>query len=182
MTNSIYLALLRGINVGGNNLIKMTDLRACFESMGFSEVRTYIQSGNVVFTSPENDKKRLIAQIERVLSDRFNYTSRIVLVTILQLQKIVEEAPPGFGENAELYRYDVLFLKEPLDSIEAMKRISTHEGVDEAYTGKGVLYFSRLISRAAQSHLTKLIKQTIYQQMTIRNWNTTTRLLELMGK
>jgi len=63
-----------------------------------------------------------------------------------------------------------------------MKNVSTKEGVDHAYKGKYVLYFSRLTSKASQSHLAKIIKLPVYQSMTIRNWNTTTKLLALMEK
>ncbi|MBL8103609.1 MAG: DUF1697 domain-containing protein [Anaerolineales bacterium] len=177
---AVYLALLRGINVGGKNIIKMVDLKASFESMGFSDVKTYIQSGNVVFASVEKDNARLTDEIEKTLSKRFNYMSRLVLVAHSEMKKIVAGAPKGFGGEPDTYRYDVIFLKEPLTPKEAMKSVSTREGVDTAHAGKQALYFSRLISRASQSHLTKIIGLPVYQNMTIRNWNTTTKLLALM--
>jgi uncharacterized protein (DUF1697 family) len=114
MKNFQYLALLRGINVGGKNIIKMADLKASFESMGFSEVQTYIQSGNVLFWSADKDKLKLAKQIEKNLSKRFNYSSLVVVVSHQELQKIVKSAPKGFGSEPDKYRYDVVFLKEPL--------------------------------------------------------------------
>jgi uncharacterized protein (DUF1697 family) len=177
-----YLALLRGINVGGKNIIKMADLRICFESLGFSDVVTYIQSGNVLFKSAEKDKARLTGKIERALSERFDYMSRIVLVSRSELRQVVVGTPRGFGKAPDKFRYDVIFLKEPLTPKEAMKSVSTKEGVDEAYLGRHVLYFSRLISKATQSRLTRIISLPVYQSMTIRNWNTTTKLLALMEK
>lgn len=182
MAETQYLALLRGINVGGNNIIKMEDLKACFEKMGFTDVVTYIQSGNVVFKSAEKDKAKITVKIETRLSERFSYKARLVVITHKQLKQAVEEAPKGFGKDPDEYRYDVIFLKEPITPKEAMKSVSTKEGVDNAYTGKDVLYFSRLISKATQSHLTKIISLPVYQSMTIRNWNTTTKLLALMEK
>ena len=182
MAHTQYLALLRGINVGGNNIIKMADLKACFENMGFTEVVTYIQSGNVLFRSAEKDKTRLTRKIEQVLSERFSYKSRLVVVEHKELKKVVVWAPKGFGKELDKYRYDVIFLKEPLTPGEATKNLSIKEGVDSAYAGKSVLYFSRLISKASQSHLTKIIKLPVYQNMTIRNWNTTNKLLALMEK
>ncbi|MBE0671390.1 MAG: DUF1697 domain-containing protein [Anaerolineales bacterium] len=177
---AVYLALLRGINVCGKNIIKMADLKASFESMGFSDVKTYIQSGNVVFASPEKDNAGLTDKIEKTLSKRFNYTSRLIIVPHPEMKKIVAGAPKGFGDAPDEYRYDVIFLKEPLTPAKAMEQVSVREGVDQAYEGKYVLYFSRLISRASQSHLTKIIGLPVYQNMTIRNWNTTTKLLALM--
>jgi len=104
----------------------------------------------------------------------------VVLQTHEELKTIVLEAPEGFGSEPDTYRYDVFFLKEPLTSSEAVRSAIANEGVDRVWTGKGVLYTSRLISRAAQSHLTRLIGLPVYQSMTIRNWNTTTKLLRMM--
>jgi len=92
----------------------------------------------------------------------------------------VRKKPKGFGRKPETYRYDVIYLMDGLTPATAIKRVLTRPGVDEARTGPGVLYFSRLIVRASQSRLTRIIGLPIYQQMTIRNWNTTTRLLALM--
>lgn len=183
MTENImiqYLALLRGINVGGNNIIKMVDLKACFESMGFSDVRTYIQSGNVLFKSAEKNVEKLTKEIEEKLSEKFSYKSVVVVVTGEQLKEVVEKAPKSFGHHPAEYRYDVIFLKDPLTSQEAIKDVREREGVDKAYSGKDVLYFERIISKALQSYLAKIITLPIYKFMTIRNWNTTTKLLSMM--
>ena len=182
MKNIQYLALLRGINVGGKNIIKMSDLKACFEELGFSNVLTYIQSGNVLFQSGERDKTTLTNKIEKELSKKFDYLSRLVTITHKELDAIVHDAPRGFGKDLERYRCDVIFLKEPLTPGEAMKSVSTKAGVDTAHAGKRALYFSRLTSKASQSHLPKIIGLPVYQNMTIRNWNTTTKLLALMEK
>lgn len=175
-----YLVLLRGINVGGKNIIKMADLKASFEAMGFANVRTYIQSGNVLLESAEKDKNSLTARIEKDLSKRFNFQARVVVISQKELAAVVKSAPEGFGEDDEKFRYDVIFLKEPLTPKEAMQSVKVREGVDSAHAGKQALYFSRLISRASQSYLTKIIGMPVYQSMTIRNWNTTTKLLALM--
>ena len=180
MTESQYLVLLRGINVGGNNIIKMADLKACFENMGFADVVTFIQSGNILFKAAEKDKTKLTTKIEAVLSERFRYKARLVTVMHKELKQVVDGAPKRFGKDPDKYRYDVIFLKEPLTAMEAMKNVRIKEGIDNAYIGKYVLYFSRLISKASQSHLTKIIALPMYQYMTIRNWNTTTKLLALM--
>ncbi len=160
----------------------MTDLKACIESIGCAEVATFIASGNVVFRSDERDAAKLESQIEGALSARFAYTSRVVLLTHQQLAHIVKHAPDGFGKEPDKYRYNVIFLKKPLTGTEAMKSVSLKPGVDTAHKGKGVLYLSMLISKATQSHISRIITFPIYQDMTIRNWNTTTKLLALMDK
>ena len=176
---SLYVALLRGINVGGKNLIKMTDLRTCFEDGGFEQVATYIQSGNVLFRSAE--KQAVLARgIEEMLAARFDYQASVVVRSQRQMRQIVERAPKGFGTQPAKYRYDVLFLKDSLKASTAIESVPTKPGVDEAHAGSGVLYFSRLISKASQSRLSKIVSSPIYRNLTIRNWNTTTRLLAMM--
>jgi uncharacterized protein (DUF1697 family) len=175
-----YVALLRGINVGGKNLIKMTELKDCFEGLGFQNVRTYIQSGNVLFYAAEPNQARLADQIEEALSEAFDYHLRVVVRSNEEMKAIVAHAPKDFGGDPSTYRYNVIFLKEPLTSAEAMQSITTKEGVDQAYAGEGVLYFSNLISKATQSRLSRIVSMPIYQSMTIRNWNTTTKLLKMM--
>jgi uncharacterized protein (DUF1697 family) len=177
---SHYLALLRGINVGGKNLIKMSELKACLEKLGLEDVATYIQSGNVIFTAPESGRAKLVSRIEGVLAKTFGYEASVVLRTQKQLEDVVAHAPEGFGTEPAKYRYDVLFLKEPLTAAVALKSVPTRAGVDAAHAGKGVLYFSRLIRKATQSQLNRLAALPVYQNMTIRNWNTTTALVRLM--
>ena len=175
-----HVALLRGINVGGNNIIKMADLRACFEALGYTDVATYIASGNVVFSAKPAERAAIISKIEKALDKTFGYGSRIVLVSAGEFQTVVSQAPGQFGKQPDDYRYDVLFLKEPLTAAEALQRITTQPGVDEAHAGDHALYFRRLISKAEQSHLPKLVQLPLYKSITIRNWNTTTRLLEML--
>jgi uncharacterized protein (DUF1697 family) len=177
-----FLALLRGINVGGNNIIKMVDLKKCFESMGFSDVTTYIQSGNIIFNSDEKDKSKILDKVEKELSNNFKYDAKAVVISYKELKDVVKNAPPDFGKDSSKYRYDVIFLKEPLTAKTAMKSVTIREGVDNAYEGKKVIYFSRLIAKASQSYLTKIISLPVYKNMTIRNWNTTTKILALMEK
>jgi uncharacterized protein (DUF1697 family) len=175
-----YVALLRGINVGGKNLIRMPALKACFEDEGFTDVRTYIQSGNVVFTAGRTGAAALTAKVERMLRASFDYEANVVVRDRSQLRAIVDGAPDGFGADPARYRSDVIFLKPPLTARSAIAEIRTREGVDTAATGPGVLYFERLTARATQSYLSKIVASPIYQRITIRNWNTTTKLLALM--
>ena len=176
-----YVALLRGINVGGKNIIPMTGLKACFEALGLADVSTYIASGNVLFRAA-GSTRTLTGRIERALAASFRYQASIVLRTAAEMRTVVTRAPKGFGTDPARYRYDVAFLKAPLTARVAIKQVPQREGVDQAYAGRGVVYFSRLIKRVTQSKLNRLTALPIYQQMTLRNWNTTTRLLELLAE
>jgi uncharacterized protein (DUF1697 family) len=175
-----YVALLRGINVGGNNLIKMTELARCFEKQGFSGVATYIQSGNVLFEAGSSLPTKLARGIEAAIAKTFDCRAAVALRSKKEMKSIVTDAPKGFGKQPEKYRYDVIFLFEPLTAKEALKNVPLREGVDQAFAGKDVLYFSRLIAKATQSKLSKVASMPMYKSMTIRNWNTTTKLLSML--
>jgi uncharacterized protein (DUF1697 family) len=181
---SQHIALLRGINVGGNNIIKMVDLKKSFELMGFTEVSTYIQSGNVIFTTKGNateDKAALEKTIEEALGRTFQYNSRVVVVSSQEMAQVLAQAPKGFGQLPDEYRYDVLFLKSPTTAQEVLSQLSLKDGVDAAFTGDHALYFQRLTSKASQSHLSRLSQKIIYQRVTVRNWNTTSKLHSLLS-
>ena len=135
------VALLRGINVGGKNLIRMPALKACFEENGFDDVVTYIQSGNVLFTAPTTQAAELTRRIEAMLAQAFDYVPTVVVRTRRQMRAIVDRAPKGFGREPAKYRYDLIFLKEPLAAKVALQSVPTKPGVDAAHPGTGVLYF-----------------------------------------
>ena len=177
---AIYVALLRGINVGGKNLIRMPALKASFEAGGFEDV-TYIQSGNVLFRA-RGTGRALAGRIEEMLSAAFDYRASVVVRSHAEMRAIVERAPQGFGGDPKAYRYNVIFLKGPLTASAALKQVLTREGVDGVYAGRGVLYWSILTSRAPQSRISRVASMPIYQNMTIRNWNSTTALLRMMDE
>jgi uncharacterized protein (DUF1697 family) len=174
-----YLSLLRGINVGGKNLIRMADLRTAFEEIGFDEVETYIQSGNVLFSAPRQQRDPLAARLESELSHRFGIPLKVVLLTSAGLRRVVATAPPGFGAPTE--RCDVIFLRRPLTVRRAMSVVEVREGIDTVWPGGGVLYFSRLAARASGSRLARIVATPEYQEMTIRSWSTTRKLDALLN-
>ncbi len=173
------MALLRGINVGGKNIVKMADLQACLECAGLNDVCTYIQSGNVLFKSQDRNLARLTHAIEQALCEALVAGAQVVVVSAKQLATVVAEAPPDFGADSTAYRYDVVFLKPPARAGELLSTIKAKQGVDEAVEKNGVLYFRRLTSRASESKFPALIGHPAYKSMTIRNWNTVRKLYEL---
>jgi uncharacterized protein (DUF1697 family) len=176
-----YVALLRGINVGGRNKIAMADLREAFEAEGYEVVRTYIQSGNVLFES-DAPSDSLEQDLEAMLERRLGIPLTVVVRSHLQLRSVVDNAPDGFGRDPGKYHSDVIFLKAPLSSRQAMKVLEQREGVDQAWPGTGVVYFARLSERRAQSRMSRIVGTPEYQRMTIRSWSTTTKLLGLLNE
>lgn len=180
--STTWLALLRGINVGGRNRILMADLRACFEDAGYGDVHTYIQSGNVIFSADEPDRESLRHTIEATLAQAFDYAATVELRDATELQALVRAAPDGFGSDKDVYLDDVLFLMPPLAPDEVVAALTLRDGVDTVWTGPGVVYSRRLKAKASRSGLSKIASHPFYQRMTIRNWNTTIKLHALMTK
>lgn len=176
-----YLILLRGINVGGKNKIPMAGLKKCLEELGFSSVLTYIASGNVILES-DKPADEIKAQLEEALPKRFKLDDELIKVLVLtrnQLQAVIDNKPEGFGEQPEKYHSDAIFLMG-IDSAQAMPGFNPREGVDKVWPGDGVIYSQRLSSQRTKSRLSKIMATPAYKSMTIRNWNTTTKLLEIL--
>jgi uncharacterized protein (DUF1697 family) len=176
-----YVALLRGINVGGRNIIKMAALKVCLEQHGFRNVATLIQSGNVIFESDERNAGKLTTQIEGALSKMFDYDSRVVLRSHAQLKTVVAGVPTKWKTRTDL-RCNIAFLREPVTARHALAQVDVEPQVDSVQEGKGVLYLSTLMSGLKRSRFTKVIGKSIYRHMTIRNYNTCQKLLALMER
>jgi uncharacterized protein (DUF1697 family) len=178
---NIYVILIRGINVGGKNKVSMTSLRKCLEERGFSNVSTYIASGNVILESGKRPDE-IKAQIEAALPESFKLDSELINVLVLtrnQLQAVIDNKPKGFGEQPEKYHSDAIFLMG-IDSAQAMPVFDPREGVDNVWPGDGVIYSQRLSAQRTKSRLSKIVGTPVYQSMTIRSWNTTTKLLKIL--
>lgn len=178
-----YIALLRGVNVGGKNKVTMSELKKSLEDLGFSNVSTYIASGNVILDS-EKDPDEIRILIETVIPEKFKLDDDLVRVLVLsreQFQTIIKNKPEGFGEKPDTYHSDALFLMD-VDSRLAMVEFNPKEGVDVIWPGEGVIYSQRLSSQRTKSRLNKVMGSPVYKSMTIRSWNTVTKLLDLMQK
>ena len=174
-----YVAMLRGINVGGRNNVAMADLREAFDADGYEAVSTYIQSGNVLFQS-DASRRSLEDDIEAMLERPFGVPLVTVVRSHAQLRNVVERAPDGFGSMPDTHHSDVIFLKAALSAQQAMRVVELRHGVDQAWPGTGVLYFERVIERRAQSRMSRIVSTQEYKRMTIRSWKTTTALLSLL--
>ena len=171
-----YITLIRGINVGGKNIIKMVELKQLFEKLGMKEVSTYIQSGNVIFSNP--GQEGIKQKIEEALSDNLKDDIKITLLTAADIKSIIHNKPENFGTEPDKYKYDIIFMIEPVTPKEAMNTIRSKENIDYMYDGEKVLYIRRLKEGL---HFPNLIKLPIYKNLTIRNWNTTVKLYSILN-
>lgn len=171
-----YVALLRGINVGGTNKIVMKELAECFRDGGYDEVSTYINSGNVLFTAPARPEPELL---EQLIADRFGLPIPVLLRSRDEMAAVVAEAPDELDDPE--VRPDVWFLRPGLSPADALAGMpEPHPDVDRLWAGPGVLYTTRVAALATKSRVTKVVGTKLYKEMSIRNWNTTRKLLTLL--
>lgn len=173
-----YIALLRGINVGGNNIIKMQDLKIAFEKMGFQFVKTYIQSGNVLFQTDITDIPKIELTIEKELSKKFNYEAKVLVRSEKEMESIISHFPKIF-DNPD-WKHNVIFITGTLDHKDILKQFEIKKDIEEMSYYKGVLYWSAMMERISSSTMLKLSSRKEYKQMTVRNINTTKKILALM--
>lgn len=175
-----YVALLRGINVGGKTLIKMANLKFCIEELGYAKVKTYINSGNVIFETGEHDELKLAHSIEKAIKNSTKLDVRVVVISEDNYVKIVKNVPKDWGER-QGWKYNTLFLIPPYDTREIMKDIGELKpDIETVVPGQGVIYQALLFEKFGRTSSGKLASRSSYRMMTIRNWNTTKKLLELL--
>jgi uncharacterized protein (DUF1697 family) len=174
-----FLALLRGINVGGKNLIAMPALAECFRESGYEDVRTYLQSGNVLFRGKPERGPKLEDALERMLQRQFDVPIPVVVRSREELAATIAAAPANHGSDQ--LRSEVFFLKHPLTAEEVLAQMPPlREGVDSVAPGPGACYFSRVAAQATKTRITRFMSMPIFQQMTVRSWRTTSRLATML--
>ncbi len=176
-----YLVLFRGINVGGKNKVPMAELKALLSELGYQDVRTYIQSGNAVVRSNET-AEAIARKIEGALPTRFKLDSELVRVLVLsrgELETVIAGRPKGFGDQPDTYHSDAIFLMG-VDTAGAMPAFSPRVGVDEVWPGDGVVYSRRVSADRTKSRLNRIMSSPVYKSMTIRSWQTTMALMDLV--
>jgi uncharacterized protein (DUF1697 family) len=173
-----YVALLRGINVGGKSIIKMAALKECVEVLGHDDVRTYIASGNVLFESRERSGAKLDAAFERAIEKTFGLPVRVVVRSGAEIQRIVDHVPRAWVGAADL-RVMVAFLLRGAEARAIARGLSPKDGIDELVVAPGALLLATQREAVTRTGL-KLIGTPAYKQMTLRNLNTTLKLAELV--
>lgn len=177
-----YLALLRGINVGGNNIIRKDELAQAFTDLDFSNVKTYIQSGNILFRADETDIAVLTERIETQLSERFSYTAHAVVLSYARYKAIVESAPETWGQGDD-QRHNLAFVLHNLDSEALVAELASPKDDIETITPvDGAIYWSIDKAQATKATYAKFPRTKVYKQVTVRNHNTTYKLLALFDQ
>lgn len=174
-----YIALLRGINVGGRNKIIMAELRGLLGTLGFTEVTTYIQSGNIIFCSEESDGKKLEQRIERAIENKYGYSVPVIIFTRDKLEKILRDNPLKPLKEDELNKMYYVFLKE-LPERGAVAKFKESKFENEKYIiFRDHIYLKCLSGMGKAKLTTNLLEKKLCVQATARNHKTALKLLEL---
>jgi uncharacterized protein (DUF1697 family) len=174
-----YVALLRGINVGGKNVIRMDALRETLVELGLSDVRTYIQSGNVVLRTGLRGKQVIERKLEAALTERHAYAAKIVLRSLAEYRAMIEAFPVGWGDDADA-KHNVVFLRPSIDRPTLIDELAPKPEVEAVIYVPGALLWSANAATISRSAMLKLSARAEYQEMTVRNLNTTRALFALM--
>jgi uncharacterized protein (DUF1697 family) len=174
-----YIALLRGINVGGNNKVSMAELKQCFESLGFENVQTYINSGNVIFDEPETDIASLVETCERAIEKSFGFHVICSVISSTDLHQAVSNAPEWWGiENDD--KHNAIFVIPPVTTAEIMEKVGEAKPEYEKIASYGqVIFWSAQLKTFSRTRYSKIVGTSMYKSVTIRNANTTKKLVEL---
>jgi len=174
-----YIALLRGINVGGHKKIIMTDLKIIFKKLGFSEVTSYIQSGNVIFQSNEVDSLNLEHQIESAIEKAYGFLVPVIVLTITNLEKIVRDNPFKPFDGDDISKIYYVFLKD-VPQRKAVELFNESKFQNERYfIHRNYIYLKCFAGMGKAKLNTNLFEQKLNVKATARNHKTTLKLLEL---
>lgn len=175
----IYVCLLRGINVGGNNKVSMKELKVLMESHGFFNVETYINSGNIIFES-DSDIHDIELKIHNLIFENLNVDSKVLILTKTDFIKIANSIPAHF-KNDDSYKADVLFYYPDIN-MDLIDELTFKEGIDEVIMCDCALIHGTLRVNQTRSALLKIVGTKFYFHVTIRNVNTVRKMKELLIK
>lgn len=169
-----YVALLRGINVGGR-VVKMTDLQACFEKLGYQGIKTFLQSGNVVFTSSDvADEAR--QKVETAVGERFGYAARVFVYPLGSVAKVTQAYP--FDASDEFFQHYVIFMAPGLASQLAQEAVGLNPVTEAVNLGDGVVYWRVKKGMTLKSTMAKYQLKPAYKNfLTVRNVKTLAKIV-----
>lgn len=174
-----YLMLLRGINVGGNNRVEMKRLKKCCEELGLQNVKTYINSGNVLFEDSQHTQAELVKKLEALIEDNFGLSIKVLLRTEKELLATAQALPETWVNNDGM-KCDVMFLWEEVDSPKVMEQLPIKPELEDVRYIPGAILWRVDRKHLTKSGMLKLVGTPLYKEMTVRNCNTVRKLAVLM--
>jgi uncharacterized protein (DUF1697 family) len=177
--DTVFVALLRGVNVGGQNPVSMAALKESFARLGLKDVRTFINSGNVLFRSSTANARTLERRIDRILADEHGLTSKAVVRSEAEMARLVKTIAGTWKPKAQ-WKYNVMFLRHAVDSPRVLDGIALKPDIERAVYCPGTLLWSASLKGFNRTAMKKMVGQPLYQEMTVRGVNTTRKILDLM--
>ena len=177
-----YVLLLRGVNVGGKNKVVMSELKELLKSEGFSEVDSYINSGNLFFTSSESVEK-IVLKVEKLLEENYDFSIPFALLSKETYLEEIANLPEWWNED--FARKDILFYSQGTNSDEVVEFAKNSELYNEkVYIGKNAVFWAKMDEGEflKTTYHKKLLKQPFYKTITIRNGKTFDKIAELLQK
>ena len=177
-----YILFLRGINVGGKNKISMTELKCALEEIGFTNVLTYINSGNVLFSSEISNQNVLIKKCEEMIIKKFEINISVFIITVEDLKTIHENKPEWWGVQSE--SVDYLIFSIPPMNVETIFSVmgAIKPEYEQIADYQNVIYWSTPLSVFSKTKYSKIASSSVNNHVTIRNANTIVKLLKLADK
>jgi uncharacterized protein (DUF1697 family) len=176
-----YVALLRGINVGGTNKVDMQRLKAVCEKHGLENVKTYINSGNVIFATSSTPTRKLELLFEGIIEHEFGFKAKI-LVCEAALINTIAQAIPDHWMNDQTMKCDTMFLWENYNNPHILQHLTIKPDIDDVIYVQGALIWKVDRQHVTKSGMMKVAGTDLYQHMTIRNCNTVRKLALLTAK
>lgn len=173
-----YVAFLRGVNVGGNSIVSMAAIKEALVALGLSDVRTYINSGNVIFTSRATDTERLTKRIEKALEEHTGIAIKLLLIDHMALKRLVDAIPADWVDDKTMRTY-VLMLWRDIDDSKILESLPTKDGIDQLLYLPGAVVWRVDRANVGKSNMNKLVGKPLYKKITIRNVNTVRKLDQL---
>lgn len=175
----VYVALLRGINVGGKATVRMAALKQTFEAEGMQQVKTYINSGNVIFSASEKDKGKLTKELEQAIAKDHKLPVKVLLKTHEDMRTLLEQIPTSWTQGKEL-KCDVAFLWPEIDKPSVLDKIPRNEEYEDVRYAPGAVLRKIAYTDYKKGRFHNIIGTPTYKAMTLRNTNTVRKILELM--
>ncbi len=173
-----YVALIRGINVGGKGKVSMTQLKEELITAGFKDVSTYINSGNVIFSSLKTNITGLVEEFELILKHKFSVETHVAVISVEEFHDDFTHAPKWWGVDDD--KHNVLFVIAPATSEEIYKEVGEAKPEYEKVDFRGhMIFWSAPLKTFSRSRWSKIVGTPAYNKVTIRNANTTKKLIEL---
>lgn len=174
------MALLRGINVGGNRKVEMAKLKQTFEKLGFQDVASYINSGNLIFSDGKHSDRELTDQIEKAIEKVFGFRVEVVIRNSSEIAAVVKTLPKDWVNNSDM-KCDVLFLWDEVNNKNVLDELKIKPGVDDVKYLPGAIIWRVDRQNIGRSGLLKIVGTPFYKKVTIRNCNTVRKLNELLA-